>query len=118
MAPQFETELRAEVTVIAARLGAHYHLQPGSMMLEIKPRGFNKGNSVKEFMHEPPFSGRKPVYVGDDITDLDGFRAAEDLGGISIAVGDRVQARCHLSGPAAVHAWLQSIADLVDSHRE
>jgi trehalose 6-phosphate phosphatase len=88
------------------------------MMLEIKPRGFNKGNSVKQFMQEPPFSGRRPVYIGDDVTDLDGFRAADDLGGMSIAVGDRVQARYHLSGPGAVHVWLQGIADLVDSHHE
>jgi trehalose 6-phosphate phosphatase len=118
LAPQYASEIHDAVTGLVATLGPLYHVQPGSMMLEIKPRGFNKGNSVKEFMHEPPFSGRKPVYVGDDITDLDGFRAADDLGGVSIAVGDRVQARCHLSGPAAVHAWLQSIADLVDSHHE
>jgi trehalose 6-phosphate phosphatase len=118
LAPQLEAEIADAVTHLATALGSHYHVQPGSMMLEIKPRGFNKGNSVKEYMHEPPFSGRKPVYIGDDVTDLDGFRAAEDLGGISIAVGDRVQASCHLSGPAAVHAWLQGIADLMDSHHE
>jgi len=111
-------EDKGRTLAIHYRLAPQYHVQPGSMMLEIKPRGFNKGNSVKEFMHEPPFSGRLPVYLGDDITDLDGFRAAEDFGGISIAVGDRVQARCHLSGPAAVHAWLQGIADLVDAHHE
>lgn len=118
LAPQFESEIGDAVTRLVAPLGAHYHVQAGSMMLEIKPRGFNKGNSVKEFMHEPPFTGRRPVYIGDDITDLDGFRAADDLGGVSIAVGDRVQATCHLPGPAAVHGWLQGIADLVDSHRE
>jgi trehalose 6-phosphate phosphatase len=118
LAPQFESEISDAVARLVAPLGAHYHVQAGSMMLEIKPRGFNKGNSVKEFMHEPPFSGRRPVYIGDDLTDLDGFRAADDLGGVSIAVGDRVQATCHLPGPAAVHGWLQGIADLVDSHRE
>jgi len=118
LAPHLASDIHEAITGLVADLGPQYHVQPGSMMLEIKPRGFNKGNSVKEFMHEPPFSGRLPVYLGDDITDLDGFRAAEDFGGISIAVGDRVQARCHLSGPAAVHAWLQGIADLVDAHHE
>ena len=118
LAPQLASDIHDAVTGLVATLGPQYHVQPGSMMLEIKPRGFNKGNSVKEFMHEPPFSGRLPVYIGDDITDQDGFRAADDLGGISIAVGDRVRARYHLSGPTAVHAWLQGIADLVDSHHE
>jgi hypothetical protein len=42
----------------------------------------------------------------------------ESRGGISIGVGDRVQGQCHLDDPAAVRRWLESIAALVDSHRE
>jgi trehalose 6-phosphate phosphatase len=88
------------------------------MMLEIKPRGFNKGGAVKAFMQEPPFSGRTPVYVGDDLSDIDGFRVADDQGGISIAVGDRVQAQHRIDDPMAVRRWLEGIAGLVDSRRE
>lgn len=117
LAPQFEPELREKVAAIAAGLGANYHVQSGSMMLEIKPRGFNKGAAVKAFLQEPPFSGRKPVYVGDDLTDIDGFRVVDEHGGISIAVGERVEAQFHLADPAAVRAWLLRIAALVDSHR-
>jgi trehalose 6-phosphate phosphatase len=118
MAPQFEPELREKVTAIAALLGTHYHVQSGNMMLEIKPRGFNKGGAVKAFLQEPPFSGRTPVYVGDDLTDIDGFRVVDDYGGISIAVGDRVHGQYHLDDPAAVRKWLTAIAGLIDSHRE
>ncbi len=117
MAPQFEPELREAVTAIAAQLGPNYHVQSGSMMLEIKPHGFNKGGAVKAFMQEPPFSGRTPVYVGDDLTDIDGFKVAADLGGISIAVGERVHGQYHLDDPAAVRAWLEGIAGQIDSHR-
>src|SRR5260370_11816575 len=105
MAPQFEPEVREAVTDIAAALGTNYHVQTGSMMLEIKPRGFNKGSAVKAFMQEPPFSGRRPVYVGDDLTDLDGFRVADTLGGVSIAVGERVQGQYRLEHPAAASEW-------------
>ena len=118
MAPQFEPELREKVTAIAALLGTHYHVQSGNMMLEIKPRGFNKGGAVKAFLKEPPFSGRIPVYVGDDLTDIDGFRVVDDQGGISIAVGDRVCGQYHLDNPEAVRLWLKGIAGLVDSRRE
>jgi trehalose 6-phosphate phosphatase len=118
MAPQFEPELRERVTVIAAGLGTNYHVQSGNMMLEIKPRGFNKGGAVKAFLKEPPFSGRIPVYVGDDLTDIDGFRVVDDQGGISIAVGDRVCGQYHLDNPEAVRLWLKGIAGLVDSRRE
>jgi trehalose 6-phosphate phosphatase len=118
MAPQFEPELRQAVASIAAQLGPNYQVQPGSMMLEIKPRGFNKGSAVKAFLQEPPFSGRTPVYVGDDLTDIDGFRVVDDQGGISIAVGESVQAQYHLDNPMAVRRWLDGIAGLVDSRRE
>jgi trehalose 6-phosphate phosphatase len=117
MAPQFEPELRQAILDIAATLGPNYHVQSGSMMLEIKPRGFNKGDAVKAFLQEPPFSGRTPVYAGDDLTDIDGFRVVEAEGGITIAVGERVQAQYHLESPAAVREWLEGVASLVDSHR-
>ena len=103
---------------IAAPLGTHYHVQEGNKVLEIMPRGFNKGAAVKEFMKEPPFSGRRPVFVGDDLTDQGGFRVVEDQGGVSIAVGDRVQGQYRVDDSAAVRRWLRGIAALHDSHRE
>jgi trehalose 6-phosphate phosphatase len=116
MAPQFESIVRETMVAAAAQLSSNYHIQEGSMMLEVKPRGFTKGSAIGAFMREPPFSGRKPVFVGDDLTDLDGFKAVEDQGGISIAVGDRVPAQYRLENVAAVRAWLKGIAALHDSH--
>jgi trehalose 6-phosphate phosphatase len=118
MAPQFEPAVRESVNAVAATLGTNYHVQPGSMMFEIKPCGFTKGAAVKAFMQEPPFSGRTPVFAGDDLTDLDGFRVVESLNGISIGVGERVHGQFHLDDPAAVRAWLGGIAAMVDSRRE
>jgi len=117
MAPQFESELRAALTAITQPLGSQYHIQDGNMVLEIKPRGFDKGSAVGAFLQEPPFSGRTPVFVGDDLTDEGGFRMVESHGGLSIAVGNRVRAQQHFENPAAVRAWLRSIAALDDAHR-
>jgi len=117
MAPEAESSVRDTMAAVASQLGSNYHIQEGSMMLEIKPRGFTKGGAIKAFMREPPFSGRRPVFVGDDLTDQDAFKAVEDLGGISIAVGDRVRAQYRVENPAAVRACLQGIAALHDSHR-
>jgi trehalose 6-phosphate phosphatase len=117
MAPQSESMVLEAVRAVAAQLGSNYHIQGGNMMLEIKPRGFSKASAIKAFLHEPPFSGRKPVFVGDDLTDQDGFKSVEDQGGISIAVGDRVHGQFRLENPAAVRAWLTQISALHDSHR-
>ena len=88
------------------------------MVFEIKPSGFTKATAIKAFLKEAPFTGRTPVFVGDDLTDQDAFRLVEDQGGISIAVGTRVQAQYRLAGAPAVRHWLAGIAALHDSHRE
>jgi trehalose 6-phosphate phosphatase len=118
MAPQREAAVRQALIDIAKPLGTNYHIQEGSMVLEIKPRGFTKASAIKAFMQEPPFSGRKPVFVGDDLTDQDGFKIVEDQGGISISVGDRVKGQFRFDTVSAVRHWLQEIAALHDSHRE
>ena len=63
-------------------------------------------------MQEPPFSGRTPVFVGDDLTDQAGLETVEAFGGISIAVGDRVRGQWRFDDPTAVRRWLEAIAAL------
>jgi trehalose 6-phosphate phosphatase len=107
LAPDTATVIRRGVAQVAATLGPAYHTQEGDMMLEIKPTGFSKGDAIEAFLLEPPFAGRKPVFVGDDLTDLDGFKVVESRGGASIGVGPRVTGRFHLADPRAVRAWLE-----------
>jgi trehalose 6-phosphate phosphatase len=112
MAPAFEASARQAAAAAARPLAPRYHVQEGKMVLEIKPCGFSKGTAVDEFMQEPPFAGRAPVFVGDDLTDQAGFRTVEACGGISVAVGHRVQGQWRLDNPAAVRRWLATIAAL------
>jgi trehalose 6-phosphate phosphatase len=96
------------VEAVARELGPGYRMLRGSDVLELLPTTVNKGTAVREFMAEAPFAGRVPVFVGDDITDLDGFEAARQLGGAGIAVGARVVANYSLPDVATVCAWLQA----------
>jgi trehalose 6-phosphate phosphatase len=114
MAPQAAVEARELAAGIVEQLGKQYQIQPGDMMLEIKPRGFTKATAIRAFMQEPPFSGRRPVFIGDDLTDQDGFPAVESMGGISIGVGERVQGQYHLDTVTQVRDWLEQIANLHD----
>jgi trehalose 6-phosphate phosphatase len=117
MAPQLEEIMRRAIVDIAKPLGTNYHIQSGKMLFEIKPRGFSKATAIQAFMKESPFSGRRPVFVGDDLTDQDGFAVVEAQGGISIGVGDHVRGQFYLENVAAVRSWLKGIAALHDSHR-
>ncbi len=109
-APGVEDAARAVLAGIAAELGAHFHVQEGNMVMEIKPSRYTKATAIAAFLDEAPFAGHTPVFVGDDFTDLDGFRVVDARGGVSIAVGNRVRARWWIEDPPAVRAWLAGIA--------
>jgi trehalose 6-phosphate phosphatase len=112
LAPEFEESVRRAITAACAPIGARYEVQAGKRVFEIKPRGFTKATAAEAFMSERPFTGRTPVFVGDDLTDEPGLRFAERAGGVSIAVGDRLRGQWHLNDPGEVRRWLGAIAAL------
>jgi trehalose 6-phosphate phosphatase len=107
LAPQQADAARAALERAAARLGAGFLIQPGKMVLELKPAGRDKGVAIEEFLREPPFAGRVPVFVGDDLTDEHGFEAVQRRGGHAVKVGEGPSvARWRLPDAAAVRRWL------------
>ncbi len=79
---------------------------------ELKTPGFDKGWAVATFLEHEPFSGRVPIFVGDDATDEAGFAAVAAHGGVAYAVGRwRPGARGVFTDPTAVRAWLTAFAD-------
>jgi trehalose 6-phosphate phosphatase len=86
-------------------------LLPGKYMLEIKPAGFDKASAVRDLMRHPPFAGRTPVFIGDDVTDHGVFAIMPELGGIPISVGHKLPGVVfHLERPADVRNWLEILA--------
>jgi trehalose 6-phosphate phosphatase len=82
-------------------------VQSGKMVAEIKPSGRDKGMAIEEFMGEAPFKGRLPVFLGDDLTDEQGFQVVNRLGGHSVKIGSGPSAaRWRLQDAAAVRRWL------------
>ncbi|MFT3997351.1 MAG: trehalose-phosphatase [Asticcacaulis sp.] len=85
-------------------------LQLGDRVAELRAPGPDKGDALRAFMAEPPFAGFRPVFVGDDLTDEHAFRAAAELGGFGIRVGDEVEtaALYRLPNVQAVIDWLEA----------
>lgn len=108
--PSLEGRVGETLGRLVAEAGDAIRLQPGKCVLEVKPAGRDKGTAIAEFMTEPPFAGRRPVFVGDDTTDEYGFRVVNEMGGDSVKVGDGDSAaRWRLDNVQAVHAWLADI---------
>ena len=91
----------------AVNLFPQFELLPGKMVVEAKLPGVNKGHALWRLMQESPFSGRKPLMVGDDTTDEAAFRQANALGGSSVKIGaGDTSAALRLGGQALLSGWL------------
>ena len=61
-----------------------------------------KGEGIRALMRLEPYSGRRPIFVGDDKTDESGFEAVNALNGMSVKIGPGdTLARYRLASPAA-----------------
>ncbi len=106
-APERFEIMRNAATALADAMPG-YELQAGNLVMEIKPAGMDKGRAVRELLRQPPFAGRQPIYLGDDLTDEHAFDTVARAGGCGIRVGHRhpTAAQFTLPSPAAVEDWL------------
>ncbi len=106
-APELAAYAHRLMRQLVADSGEALELQKGKCVIEVKPAGFNKGSAISEYLLEPPFMGRRPVFIGDDLNDEHGFAAVNAAGGISIKVGrGRTCAHYRLPDVASVRRWL------------
>ncbi|GAC1455122.1 MAG: trehalose-phosphatase [Steroidobacteraceae bacterium] len=115
-APHLETAVVDSVTAIAARPGSGLRAQRGRMVVELTPGAVSKATAIAEFMRQAPFQGRRPLYVGDDLTDEPAFEWVNAAGGISVAVdvAPPTSARAHLGSVREVRAWLRALLDAAE----
>jgi trehalose 6-phosphate phosphatase len=108
LAPADAPRVREAARAALERLGEGYVLLEGKCVVELRPSGTSKAHAIEAFMAEPPFAGRRPVFVGDDVTDEDGFRWVAQAGGIAVIVGGcgPTSAAFRLADVAAVKDWL------------
>jgi trehalose 6-phosphate phosphatase len=106
--PDRGPEILAYAAGLQREVGASLRLIPGKMVVEFQPRNVNKGLAIAAFLAEPPFFGRRPVFVGDDTTDEDGFIEVRHRGGFGIRVGYPCETAANYFLPSveAVLTWL------------
>ncbi|MES3035564.1 MAG: trehalose-phosphatase [Gemmatimonadota bacterium] len=103
---------------LQAHIGIAFCVQRGKRVVELKPAGRDKGVAIREFMDEVPFAGRRPVFIGDDVTDEHGFEVVNAYGGLSIKVGrGPTRARRQLASVRAVRSWLAQDTAFLTTHR-
>jgi trehalose 6-phosphate phosphatase len=110
-APELAADVERTARNVARESGGELELRPGTLVAELAPPGVSKASALAEFMHELPFAGRQPLFVGDDLTDEPAFEWVNRCGGLSVAVNvvRPTAARAQLPSVAAVRHWLQAL---------
>ncbi|NNB87710.1 bifunctional alpha,alpha-trehalose-phosphate synthase (UDP-forming)/trehalose-phosphatase [Corallococcus exiguus] len=84
------------------------HILPGDRVVEVRPRGVNKGRVVPEVLKQEAPDVRV-VALGDDVTDEDLF-AAVPPGGITVHAGNKhTCAAYRVEGPPEVRRFLKAL---------
>ena len=76
------------------------------------PIGFSKATALVWLAKQPPFKGRLPIMIGDDVGDECAFAPAECLGGLGLRVaGEHFSSdEADFDGADSVRAWLTDLA--------
>ena len=113
LAPHAERAIYEAISLIRADLPeAPIEVLPGKCVFEIKHAGFTKANGVRELMKQAPFKGRKPLFIGDDVTDESVFAIMPDMNGLAFSVGRRAEGvNGHFDAPSDVREFLAHILD-------
>src|SRR5947208_4386447 len=108
LAPHAEQAIYEAVSAIRADLpNAPIEVLPGKSVCEIKPSGFTKATGVLELMNHAPFKGRRPIFIGDDVTDETVFAIMPRLDGLAFSVSRRARGVAgHFDQPRDVRTWL------------
>lgn len=108
--PELEPRCRT-IAETAVNQRPSLRLLCGKMVFEIKLEGADKGVVIDAFLREAPFSGRLPIFAGDDVTDEVGFEAVNARGGISVKIGDGASAaRFRAKSLHELREWFEELA--------
>lgn len=107
-APAALPRVRAAAEKALSTLPEGYRIVAGNAGLEFIPVEALKSAAIERFLEVPPFAGRRPVFLGDDVSDEAGFEYVNGKGGVSIRVrpSAATSARAALADVAAVHDWI------------
>jgi trehalose 6-phosphate phosphatase len=113
LAPHAKNAIYEAISLIRADLAdAPFEVLPGKCVFEIKHQGFTKANAVRQLMTQPPFKGRRPLFIGDDVTDESVFAIMPDINGLAFSVGRRAKGvNGHFDTPSDVREFLAHLLD-------
>ncbi|MBI3708743.1 MAG: trehalose-phosphatase [Proteobacteria bacterium] len=115
LAPRRSAAIHRQLIDALGRQRAEFRILRGNMVYEIVPKLADKGTAIESFMKMDPFIGRTPIFIGDDVTDEDGFASVRKLQGYAVRVqSEPVQLGSKIvSAASVVRGWLATLPDAI-----
>lgn len=110
LAPDAKGHAERAMEEAAALAGPAFALRSGKCVIELCPLSADKGRALQELMRRPAYCNRRPLAVGDDVTDEAMFRAAQAMDGVGLRIGADLQgsqARLLLPDPQSLRLWIE-----------
>ena len=97
----------------------NFQLKLGHCVWEVAPIGADKGTAIRDVHEHLGLQQHIPIFIGDDVTDEDGFEVVNQYGGVSIKIGDSpTQARFQCANIQACAYFLAEFAMLLQQQKE
>jgi trehalose 6-phosphate phosphatase len=112
MAPAARLQIAVALQEILDNGPDHLILCKGRAVFEVVPKHISKGGAIDALLQLPAFRGRRPIMIGDDISDLSAFESTVRHGGLALRVAGEHFPRdaAEFDGPAHVRTWLSDLA--------
>ncbi|MDD3182328.1 MAG: trehalose-phosphatase [Alphaproteobacteria bacterium] len=108
--PEFAEKIEKTLSSIIEKADKDLLLVPGRKVFEVSQSSHDKGQALERLMSVPPFKGRRPVFLGDDVTDLSAIGACLKRGGIAARVGQGNKTPQNaFADPDAVRTWIKTM---------
>ena len=111
---------------LAEKIAAHivkgfpdFYIKAGQYVWEIAPKTANKGHAIHRIQEDLALEQHYPIFIGDDVTDEDGFQVINQLGGMSIKVGQgSTQAHYRVPDIQACAEFLEKLTKTIIDYKK
>lgn len=109
--PQNADKIESTLKRIIQNYDKNVVLIHGRKVFEVSLTSYNKGQAIERLLKNAPFKNRRPVFLGDDTTDISAIGACMKYGGIAARVGQgKPNQKNAFDSPAMVRSWIEKIA--------
>ncbi|MDD5585668.1 MAG: trehalose-phosphatase [Alphaproteobacteria bacterium] len=107
--PELAEKIERTLSVLIGKAGSDLILIRGRKVFEVAQATHNKGQALERLLAAQAFKNRRPVFLGDDITDMSAIGACLKNGGVAARVGQGKPRLSAFASPENVRSWIRKL---------